>query len=232
MNIDVIILSNALNNNLRAITTECIKSLYLSERDITFNTIVLEQQEFIDYSHINNNVETHTILSSFNYNRFMNYGIEQGHYKYVALCNSDLVFSKGWASAIIGAMEENAILSASPFCPWSQGKRRYSSDNKEFPEIAYGYRIGYEMSGWCIVINRVLLGIIGRLNEEFPFWYADNAYCEQLKQKNIQHALIKNSIVTHLGSKTLDTLQEHHRTSYTTAEQKRWANRIKNGQPF
>lgn len=232
MNIDVVVLSNALNNSIRKITIDCLNSLYSSEKNITFNTIVLEQQEFVDYSHISDNVSTHTVLSSFNYNKFLNYGIEQGHSKYIALCNNDLIFSEGWASAIIDAMQQNAILSASPFCPWSQGKRRYSGERKEFPEIAYGYRIGYEMSGWCIVIDRVLLGIIGALNEEFPFWFADNAYCEQLKQKHIQHALIKKSIVTHIGSKTLNSLQEQQRSKYTTAEQQRWSNRIKNGQPF
>jgi GT2 family glycosyltransferase len=194
MNIDVIILSNAKTQELMELTQSTIKSCLRSETEIGFNILVFEQMPGINYL----SATTCHITEDFNYNRFMNYGIEQTDSPYVALCNNDLVFSEGWASNIIRAMKTFNLYSASPLCP--------DSTHKGSKIVDFGYNNRHHMSGWCIMCDRRLFKIIGRIDEDFPFWFADNAYAEQLKKFNVKHALVRNSVVKHLGSSTLNTL--------------------------
>lgn len=206
MEVDIILLSNATRPNLADITQQAIDSCHKSEATIKFNIIVLEQNTEVKYR----DASTHHINEPFNYNRFMNIGVRMTSNEYVCLCNNDLQFKTGWATALIGAMEANYLLSASPICPFIQGRKFRSHDN-----LSYGYRNHYEMSGWCIMTNRLLYDIIGEIDEDFPFWFADNAYSEQLKKHNVKHALVRSSVVTHLGSKTLKTLEQATQDEYT-----------------
>jgi GT2 family glycosyltransferase len=76
---------------------------------------------------------------------------------------------------------------------------------RHFKRGAYayeGYRIGFEMAGWCIFTQKVLWSKINKLDEKHIFWFSDNAYADQLKQKGIKHALICSVQVDHLESQT------------------------------
>ena len=201
---DVILLSNGKTQQLIDVTQHAIDTCHFSESLIEFNIVVIEQQDIV-YK----NCKTIRHTDEFNYNAFMNFGLSQTSNEYVALCNNDLVFSKRWAVNIITAMQENNILSASPLCPNRQGRLKCQA-------IEYGYNNGFHMSGWCIVINRKLLSIIGELRSNFPFWFADNEYSEQLKEHEVKHALVRDSIVRHLSSATLSTIdkQDYLTTSF------------------
>lgn len=205
--IDVVILSNARNGRLIQLTQQTVDSCLKSEHELQFNIIVLEQNAGITHRRC----RTVHMNEAFNYNRFMNKGIALGKEEYVCLCNNDLQFQTGWCKKIIGAMESEYLLSASPYCPRAQGLV-FSNG----PPIDYGYRIREHISGWCIVVNRFLFEIIGPLDEEFPFWYADNVYAEQLKKHGVKHALIRNSVVMHLGQKTLRTHSKQQVNEMTT----------------
>lgn len=211
MNIDVIILSNATDTRLMNITQQCLNSLHESEKEISFNAVVFEQQP--------NTVYTGAITvhkpEPFNYNRFMNDGILNTSNNYIALCNNDLIFHKHWASHIIDAMEKYNLLSASPLCPNVQGKKKGAP-------VEFGYDIAHNISGWCIMTDRLLYDIIGLLDDTFDFWFSDNVYIEQLKLHDVQHALVRNSIVTHLGSTTLNTLEQKLKDDYTINEIRRF----------
>lgn len=200
MIVDVIILSHGKSQELIDLTQNTIDSLHASEDDIKFNPLVLEQESGVIYK----NCITGYISSSqgFNYNAFMNKGISLTSHEYVCLCNNDLIFEKGWCSNIIASMKKHNLLSS---CP----------TQKEFQAIEYGYNNGHHMTGWCIMTNRKLYDIIGEIDTEFPFWFADNVYAEQLKKHNIKHAVIGNSVVKHLGSSTLKTLDENKHHEYT-----------------
>ena len=195
--VDVIILSNARTPELKKLTQQTIDSCNNSD-SIDFNIICFEQQKHVVY----NGCDSYYIDLPFNYNHFMNIGIQLSKSKYVCLCNNDLIFSKGWASNIINAMEANRLLSACPAQTKGTG-------------ITYGYRNNHELNGWCIMTNRKLYSIIGEIDSEFPFWFADNIYSEQLKRHNIKHAVVNNSVVKHLGSSTLNTLEANLQHQYT-----------------
>lgn len=196
MTIDVIILSNAKTEKLKQLTQQAIDSCRDSDINSWFNIIVIEQAK-----HTYANCFTMFYNAPFNYNGFMNYGISITKNEYIALCNNDLIFEKDWAKNIIEAMKAHDLLSASPRCPVLPNQKKFAK-----PGVYEGYNNAQHLSGWCIVINRKLFDIIGKLDDEFPFWFADNVYGEQLKKHGVKHALVSNSIVTHLQSQTLNTM--------------------------
>lgn len=204
MQVDIIILSHAKSIELRNLTQQTINSCLASEKEIEFKILVIEQASGVVYE----GAKTHFADKPFNYNGFLNIGIEMTNSDYVCLCNNDLIFSEGWASKLIDAMQEFKLLSACPVCPDSTykiGKHK----------IDIGFNNRHHMSGWCIMTDRKLYSIIGKIDEDFPFWFADNAYAEQLKSHKLLHALVTGSIVKHLGSSTLNTLSEQLHHEYT-----------------
>jgi len=223
MNVDIIILSHAKNEELKNLTQQTIDSCLASENPqppkgglnnkykdaIDFKILVMEQQPDVVYE----GAKTHFISEAFNYNRFMNYGIEMTDSEYVGLCNNDLIFSAGWATDLIAAMKKYNLLSACPRCP-------VATRIKE--GVVFGYNNSHHMSGWCIMVNRKLFEVIGKIDEDFPFWFADNAYAEQLKIHKVPHALVSSSVVQHLGSSTLNTLEAAMQHEYTRAYVRRF----------
>lgn len=198
MKVDIVILSNAKDAELKSITQQAIDTCIASEKEVEFNIIVIEQTN-AEYT----GATVHYDISEFNYNRFMNKGIALGNSPYVCICNNDLIFKPGWCSALIEAMQKHNLLSACPICPNVQPSRMSLKE-----EVYFGYRNSHEVSGWCIMMNRDIFKIIGKLDEEFKFWFADNVYSEQLKKHGINHACVSRSVVKHLGSKTLNTLSK------------------------
>lgn len=212
MVVDIIILSNGKTAQLKQMTQSCIDSLCSSEPGVDFNVIVFDNEN-VAY----NGARTVKYLEPFNYNQLMNKGVLLARSEYICLCNNDLVFQKDWCSNIIQAMEENILLSGSPLCPINN-----TGIYKPTSPIQYGYRLRHELNGWCIMVKREIFNIIGPLNEDFPFWFADNAYAEQLKKHGIKHALVSSSVVTHLGSKTLHTIDAKTQDALTKGWIKKW----------
>lgn len=140
----------------------------------------------------------------FNYNQCLNEGIKHAKGEWIALCNNDLEFTPNWFAPIKAAN----VLSASP--------------TEQPCKDAVGYEIRNHVKGWCIVIKRELLEIIGQLPTVYSFWYADNAYADLLMKHNVQHHLIGSSIVKHLESATLMTLPEDERQAMTREITKRY----------
>ncbi len=207
--IDVIILSYGKSEELRAVTKQGIESLLASEdqREIEFNILVVESNKHLSpYQYPN----TATIYpnTSFGYNKYMNIGINATHNNYVCLSNNDLIYHKNWASEILKAMDNDpALLSATPYCP-------VFHKNKGFPENAPPLQ-GYfgVLIGWCIFVKREIFDIIGPLDENFLFWYADYDYSNTLEKYGVKNCLISSSFVTHLGSESLNTMskQDHQK---------------------
>jgi hypothetical protein len=78
-----------------------------------------------------------------------------------------------------------------------------------------GYKIGELLTGWCIFTDKELWKQIGKLDETHRFWYSDNVYANQLKAKNISHALICSIQVDHAGSRTLAKLPRQVQSLFT-----------------
>ena len=76
------------------------------------------------------------------------------------------------------------------------------------------------LTGWCIFIRREIFDTIGFLDEQFEFWYADRDYGLTLLKFNIQHALVPNSIVNHIGNQSHNSI-EAEKLNYLTIDQKK-----------
>ncbi len=127
----------------------------------------------------------------FNYNKCLNLGFSVCQSKYVAFCNNDLYFETNWAKNAIKAMQSHGYLSVSP------------SPKHQHSGIVPGYKVGKQLLGWCIIVDRVVMEMIGGFDDPVNFWYSDNVYAEQLKAAGIKHALVGSSRVRHLTSMSL-----------------------------
>ncbi|WP_442587845.1 glycosyltransferase family 2 protein [Pedobacter sp. AW31-3R] len=204
--IDIIILSYAQNEELKNTTLNCLNSLMISEApdQIKFNVVVIESEKSIKpYQYPN----SHTIYpeQAFGYHKYMNIGISVTYASFICLCNNDLVFHPFWATEILNAFyEDRYISSASPVCSIHHPKMGIELNNG----IIYGYRIRFEVSGWCIFLKRDIFRLIGKLDENYLFWCADNDYANTLGVLKLRHALVTSSIVDHLENVTLNKQSE------------------------
>lgn len=200
---DVVMLSNAKYVALQQLTQQAIDSLLASQRKGIFNVIVIEQTEGIRY----NGATTINLPGKFNYNQFANIGITIGEADWVCVANNDLVFSKSW-------LAEMMKVKADVMSPLNPGDKRQLGIHN----IESGYINGRHFSGWCFVMRRKVWEKIGGLDEDFPFWCADNATIEQLKAVGIVPVIVPKSEVKHLASVTLDTMDSDTRESLTKTQ--------------
>jgi hypothetical protein len=205
MEIDVIILSYTKDLYFYGLLQRTLNTLHWSEKDIKFNVNVVETNEkYLEQGFVSNNVaNVITPKEEFNYNRFLNFGLNECKNEWLVVANNDLVFTKGWLSKIFEIKNNNPdFLSFCPFEPnWHCHKSLLNEQN--FYE---GYRTAYEVTGWCIVMHQSVLKTCNLFDESFAFWYQDNDYAMSLKQHNIRHALVRNSRVYHETSKSHDLL--------------------------
>lgn len=197
MKLSIIILSNTISENLFQMTLNCINSLLESEKNISNEIIIVESNK----NYFNSDfqypefVKVIVPYEDFNFHKFLNIGIKNTSGNFIALCNNDLIFHKNWFSEILKISEiEPSVLSFSP-------TETYNF-NDVVTKYLLGYRVMIHIKGWCIVVKKEIFKKIGSLDETFDFYYADNDYALTLKYHNIKHALVFNSIVTHLEKKS------------------------------
>ena len=214
MNIGCIILTNTKDLSKYGMCQRAIHSLLWSEQTMEFNIVVVESnknalnQGFI-YDLRTPNILTVTPDEEFGYNKFLNIGINMLRVnrsdlpEWVIIANSDIIFTQHWLTNMLEWQKNNnSILSMSPWEPnWHTAK---GLDKKDGPFI--GYRVSYEITGWCLVIHRDVFSKCGLFDPQFKFWYQDNDYALTLKKENIKHALIPSSRVYHMVSGTHDII--------------------------
>ncbi len=208
--IDIVIISDACTESLKKLTEKALETLFVSESDsdnVVFHAIVVESSPGNTYT-LPAAVDRHSIQTihpkqSYGYHCYLNLGRKAGKSEYVALCNNDLVFEKGWASAILKVMTKySEMLSASPWCPSILGPNILRAD-----KVFFGYRIRHELAGWCIFQRRTIYDRIGDMDERFKHWYCDNDYAMQLQANGIIHGLVANSVVEHHRERHGETFQ-------------------------
>lgn len=214
--IDIVILSYAKTEGLKQMTEQTVNSLMHSEdpEKIRFNVIVIESNHTIKpYQYPN--TETLYTHKKFGYHRYMNIGIRRSNHAYICICNNDLFFHTNWCSEILKTMfADDTIQSASPSCSIHHPSIGLNLHTGNYE----GYEVRREITGWCLFFKRDILKKIGKLDEKFKFWYADNDYSNTLKKYAIKHILVTSSIVDHFESKTLKTFNQEEQFKMTTRE--------------
>lgn len=197
MEIDVIIPSYT-NNVTKAMVKNCIISLRESEKSISFNVVIIESKNCI--VDVGADKTIYYCDTPFVYNRSLNIGIKETKNEWIILANNDLIFHHHWMTAILQAHDKYPNIKS--FTPWNnQWNWHPSIFGKPQTDIIEGYRICQELGGWCIVCKRDIFDTI-TLSERVKFWYSDNVYADALIEAGIKHALVTNSYVDHLISKT------------------------------
>jgi GT2 family glycosyltransferase len=226
--IDIIILSYGQNSALRAVTEQCIASLLDSEdpQSVKFNVVVIESEKMLKGYQYNNSITIYP-EAHFGYNKFMNIGIELTSSKYVCLCNNDLVFRPFWATEMLKAFDTYYDLSsASPICSIHHPTIGFELNSGLYA----GYRNRYEVAGWCLFLKRDVLRIMGKLDENYRFWCADNDFANMLSSLHLGHALVSSSVVDHLEGYTSDQQLTAIDEGITSDEffylEKKWNSRI------
>jgi len=225
--IDIIILSYAQTEELKQTTINCVNSLVNSENSeiINFNTIVIESEKSLSpYQYLH--CKTIYTDLKFGYHRYMNFGISLSSSPFICLCNNDLIFHENWASEILKPFHQFVdVLSASPVCSNHHTKMGFKLNDG----LKLGYRIGFEVAGWCLFVKRDIFRLIGKLDENYSFWFSDDDYANTLYVLNITHVLVTSSIVDHLYSKTLFLQTEERQVELTEKEEfyfgKKWNHR-------
>ena len=227
LEIDIVIISFAKNAEFKKTTENCVTSLLSSETSFKFNVFIIESNHNEKYLSFTQDSRVKVIYPTvpFGYHRYLNIGIKLGKAEYIGLCNNDLIFKKGWATSLINAMEKDKnLLSVSPYSTVPH-KTKFGLSISD--KIEYGHQIRRYLAGWCIFQKRKIYDIIGPLDERFIFWYADDDYAATLKQKGLPHALVLNSVVEHVESKTLNTENAEVRQKLTRDQLRIFENKWK-----
>lgn len=198
--LDLVILSNAKDNKFKKMTQNTIDTALQTSKGYNIQIFVMEQNQEVNYD----NAITIHYDGEFNYNAVANLGISDGDSPYVMVANNDLIFKEDW---LFNLLKVNHPV-VSPKCPKDLRQ-------KEFKENTIGYEVARHFSGWCFMIKRHVWEEIGGLDEDFKFWCADNSTVKQLQEKGYTPMLVVDSLVEHLGSQTLKTLQEKEKKEFT-----------------
>jgi len=229
--IDIVILSYGQTEELKNTTINCINSLVASENpdQIKFNIIVVESEKKMRPYQYEHSITTYP-EQEFGYHRYMNIGIGMTSASFICICNNDLIFHPGWATEILRPFHQfQDVFSASPFCSVHHPKMGFKMNDG----LKLGYRIRYEVSGWCLFFRRDILRLMGKLDENYIFWCADNDYANTLWVLRLNHVLVTSSIVDHLENKTLKLQTPERQNELTEMEGvylgKKWKHRTGEG---
>jgi glycosyltransferase involved in cell wall biosynthesis len=205
--VDVIILSNAKDDYFKGLTQQTIDTALETSKGYKLNIIVMEQNKEVVYK----GIETVHYDYEFNYNKVANDGASRGTAPYVMIANNDLIFKENWLFELLMA-EHNVV---SPKCP-------VDNRQKEFIENTKGYEVAKHFSGWCFMVKRHIWEEIEGFDEDFGFWFADNATVRQLEEKGYIPMIVPKALVEHLGSQTLNSLDSKTKKNITVAQAKKY----------
>ena len=120
--------------------------------------------------------------------------------EYVALCNNDLIFEKGWASALIKKMKEHDVMSASPMDPATHAGVKFEDGALKGRLVT---KMPRHLTGWCIFQDLRIYKTLGALDSSAQFWHSDTLYASQLAEHALGHILVEDSKVHHLDGQTI-----------------------------
>jgi len=200
--LDLVILSNAKDDYFKGLTEQTIKTAVENAHGYKINVIVMEQNKEVSYPETTIHYD-----GEFNYNKLANQGAKTGDAPYIMIANNDLIFKEDWLFELL-LVNEPVV---SPKCPVDVRQSRTTENSK-------GIELIKNFSGWCFMVKRTVWEQIEGFDEDFCFWFADNATIRQLEEKGYQSMLVVNSLVEHLGSQTLKTLSSKEKIKITTAQ--------------
>lgn len=216
MEIDVIILSYAKNDDIIKMNNDCINSINNSTKNYSFNIILVETDNNRTHKYSQKNVQVVQPGVEFNYNKFLNIGLKYCKNEWILLSNNDVIYDSNFIDYMLEEYnKDNQLLSMSPMDnTWFRHKEFSHNVN-----VYYGYRTSFEITGWSILLNKMVVDKIGgSFDENFKFWYQDNDYSNNLIKYKIKHGLVTKSNVTHLLSKSHGLIENNKKFEMTDGQ--------------
>lgn len=202
MLVDVVMLAGSRTPELIEMTQTALKTLHASEPGIQFRVVLVES---FSKTHVYDGV-TDTLRPGepFNFHRFLNLGFElTSGAEYVCFVCNDLVFEPGWFTELLKAEREWATTCVlGPMDP-----------SLTYVDIAESNFLA-AFSGHCFVLRRDLHQRIGKFDEQFPGYWADDDYVMTLRQMGIPYAAIRSSRVLHLKNRTVLTQSKEEQARF------------------
>jgi hypothetical protein len=199
--INAVILTRTVDHEVFQMTKTCVESLLEhGQDDATIHVTIVESgPESIPELVYPSPWNTIRPDFSFNFHAYLNRGIVALQADYYLLCNNDLLFHAGWLRELLDAFMIAGLGSASPMSPGLESQELLRRNSRS--KFKVGYQVAREISGWCLLVSADTLRQIGRLDEFFDFYFADYDYGLELRRRNIKHALVFDSAVSHLVDK-------------------------------
>jgi GT2 family glycosyltransferase len=205
--LSVVILSKTINNSIFEMTKSCFSTLLGSENEnenLEIEIILIESNK--DYKKngffYDDNIKIIIPDFAFNFHKFLNIGVSAASGEYIALCNNDLIFNRNWFTEMLKVKASNPEIES--FSPYDESTNRLSKNVILTHNFIKGYELQKQMTGWCFVVENKIFKKIGKFDEVFNFYYADNDYAMCLIKHNITHALVCKSHVIHLRGKVTE----------------------------
>jgi len=197
MVVSAVILSNTKSDSIYQTTLECIESLVSSEKNFTFEIILIESNQEIQNTNYQfpEYVQMIQPNETFNFHRFLNIGIKASSGDFIGLFNNDLIFKKNWMTEIYKISQKYPALQS--FCPVDFNSKFTPESFFGNQDYLFGYDVRKHVVGWCILVKKELFETF-KLDERFDFYFADDDYSLTLRKHNIKHAVVRRSNVIHL----------------------------------
>ena len=199
-NIDIIILSNTADIKYYKLLKQCVMSIK-SNKDINTHIILIETNKNLKGSDLKLPIDVLYVPDDeeFNYNKFLNYGLQHCKHDNICISNNDVVYESNTLKILVDSLDKYDSVS-----PWDNND---SWKFHPYRDTYEGYKTTSHITGWCLVTTRKTLETIGgSFDERFAFWFQDNDYAELLKKHNLTHALIGDVSVYHIGQRSHNLL--------------------------
>ena len=107
--LSVIILSYAVDDGVYQMNCNALDSLYDSEDwwQGELEVLLIESCKTSNYHYLHEGMRIIVPDGVFNFHRYFNIGLENSSGEFLAFCNNDILFEKGWFSAIIKVKREH-----------------------------------------------------------------------------------------------------------------------------
>lgn len=201
--IDVICHTRTMNDDIYNMTRIALMMLYDSEKDYNFKVHLYETDPTSTYSYDGLCYNYFRYNEPYNCNTVINLANSVVTHDWILLINNDVRFERGWFSKIVDVYNKRPdIESFSPKDPILYAEYfdfHFVGTDEDYHE---SYKVTEFLAGWCYVMRKNVWDAVYPWDEQFTFHYSDNDYAEKIKHLGIKHALVRDSIVTHLGSIT------------------------------
>lgn len=203
--LSVIILSYALDDDIYHLNKQAIETLLSSEvwPSGSLQILLIESNKENPYQYPYPNVEVLIPNEKFGFHRFFNIGIEHTDGEYIAFCNNDIIFHKGWFSAIREVANSHRRFLC--FSPIDDSGDYPKMSPKALPREKAFYR-GWEhqkhFAPWCFVWKRKVFDITGPFDETVDFYGADCDEQNIMSRNALWSVVCTKSVVNHLAGQT------------------------------